>query len=177
MLIFEELLKIDTKRGAGHDGIHPLLLKNCAAVLYQPLSIIFNESLDTAVFPDKWKRYSVSPIFKKGSRSNVANYRCIAKLPTIANFFEYLINLELKKMVADEIVLQQHGFMKGRSTSSNLLEFVHFPTRALNETKQVDVLYTDFSKAFDLVDHSILMSKLQNFNLPPKLTNWIASYL
>lgn len=122
--------------------------------------MIFNKSLETGKFPDKWNRYSVSPVFKKGSRSNVENDRCIAKLPTIAKFFEYLINLKLTMMVANEIVPQQHGFMRGRSTSSNLLEFIHFSIKALNENKQVDVLYTDFSKAFDKVDHSIHTCKL-----------------
>ncbi|XP_031616839.1 uncharacterized protein LOC116336829 [Contarinia nasturtii] len=83
--VFDELLKINSKKGAGPDGIHPILLKNCAGLLYEPLSMIFNDSLSTGHFPTRWKRYSVGPIFKKGSRSNVENYRCIAKLPTIAN--------------------------------------------------------------------------------------------
>lgn len=67
--------------------------------------------------------------------------------------------------------------MMGRSTSSNLLEFLHFATKEIHENNQVDVLYTDFSKAFDLVDHTILVSKLHNFNLPNKLIKWIDSYL
>lgn len=175
--VLNELLKINTKKGAGPDEIHPLLLKNCAATLYWPLAHIFNESLATGSFPNKWKRCSVTPIFKKGSRSNVENYRCIAKLPTIAKFFEYLINVELKTIVADKIVPQQHGFMSGRSTTSNLLEFQQFALKSLNDGKQIDVLYTDFSKAFDIVDHSILFSKLRNFDLPNNLVEWIGSYL
>lgn len=67
--------------------------------------------------------------------------------------------------------------MKSRSTSSNLLEFLHFSIKAMNDDKQVDVLYTDFSKAFDIVDHSVLISKLHNFNLPSNLIDWISSYL
>lgn len=106
--VFDELLKINTKKGIGPDGIHPLLLKNCAAILCHPLSDIFNESLVTGIFPDKWKLSSVNPIFKKGSRSNIENYRCISKLLTIVKFFEYLISLKLKEMVADKISPQQH---------------------------------------------------------------------
>lgn len=67
--------------------------------------------------------------------------------------------------------------MNGRSTSSNLLEFLHYSIKALNTNKQVDVLYTDFSKAFDVVDHSILVSKLDNFGLPVNLIEWLKSYL
>lgn len=93
--VFDELCKIDTKKGIGPDGIHPLVLKNCSALIYKPLSIIFNESLRAGEFPNCWKRSSVTPIFKEGMKSNVENYRCIAKLPTIAKFFESLINTKL----------------------------------------------------------------------------------
>ena len=172
--VFDELMKIDTTKGTGPDGIHPLLLKNCAAQLCVPLSIIFNESLTLGIFPDQWKSYSVNPIFKKGSRSNVENYRCIAKLPTIAKFFERLVNIRLKELVAHKIVPQQHGFTKKRSTVTNLMEFTTF---AFKHHHQVDVLYTDFSKAFDKVNHSILISKLSRFNLPINLIYWLKSYL
>lgn len=69
--VFDELMKINTKKGVGPDDILPLLLKNCAALLLDPLVAIFNESLHTGTFPDLWKRSSIKPIFKKGSRSNI----------------------------------------------------------------------------------------------------------
>jgi len=109
--IFDELMKIDTSKGTGPDGIHPLLLKNCAAELCVPLSIIFNESLTLGVFPDQWKKYSVNPIFKKGSRSNVENYRGIAKLPTIAKFFDLTSNYSKTTWIFKEAVngYKSHG--------------------------------------------------------------------
>ena len=123
-----------------------MLLKNCAAILSKPLSIIFNESLSMGQFPTEWKSYSVRPIFKKGSRSEVENYRCIANLPTIAKFFEKLVNIKLTEFMGHRIVPQQHGFRKKHSTTTNLMEFTHF---VLKSGHQVDVLYTDFQKAFD----------------------------
>lgn len=175
--IFDELLKINTKKGVGPDYIHPLLLKNCSALLLQPLVIIFNESLKNGVFPELWKRSSLKPIFKKGSRSNIENYRGIAKLPTIAKFFEYLVNLKLTKSIENKITPQQHGFMRKRSTSSNLTEFSQYVHKSINGATQVDVLYTDFSKAFDTLNHEKLLRKLNDFNIPSNLINWIKSYL
>lgn len=176
-LVFDELSKIEVKKGMGPDGIHPSILKNCSSVLYGPLTTIFNESLASGQFPDIWKRSSVTPIFKKGSRSNIENYRCIAKLPTIGKFFEHLVNVLLTKMVESQITPRQFGFMKHRSTSGNLLEFVTYATSSQLSGARVDVLYTDFSKAFDRVDHNILINKLAKFNLPLNLIHWIRSYL
>ncbi|RYE21894.1 MAG: hypothetical protein EOP45_09010, partial [Sphingobacteriaceae bacterium] len=174
IFILEELLKTDTSKGVGPDGIHPLVLKNCASTLSDPLSIIFNESLRLGRFPNQWKSYSVRPIFKKGSRSDVENYRCIAKLPTVAKFFEHLITIQLTNLIGHHIVPHQHGFMKRRSTTTSLMEFIHFVRK---NKGQVDVLYTDFKKAFDKVNHRILLAKLRKLGLPSNLVEWIESYL
>lgn len=175
--VYEEMIGINTKKSTGPDGIHPLLLKHCASTLAAPLTEIFNESLATGIFPDAWKRSSVTPIFKKGARSNVENYRCIAKLQTIAKFFEHLINSKLLLLVRDKICDNQHGFLKNRSTASNLSEFVHYVQTGLQSGHQIDVLYTDFSKAFDRVVHHILFRKLTQFGLPTNLISWLKSYL
>lgn len=175
--IFDALLNIDTNKGVGEDGIHPLLLKNCAALLCKPIAEIFNESLTMGEFPNLWKKFSVRPIFKSGSRTRVENYRCIAKLPTIAKFFEKLVNQRLTQLVEGKIINHQHGFMKKRSTVTNLLEFTCFASKALAKGAQVDVLYTDFAKAFDKVNHAKLIEKLYRLNLPSNLVAWIASYL
>ena len=175
--VMTEMTKVNTKKGVGPDGIHPLLLKECASTLGKPLMKIFNDSLSSGIFPEEWKRSSVSPIFKKGARSDIGNYRCIAKLPTIAKFFEHLVNVNLLETVRDRISPKQHGFMKGRSTATNLTEFVYYARSGLNTKAQVDVLYTDFTKAFDRVDHGILIQKLSAFNLPQNLLTWLKSYL
>lgn len=105
------------------------------------------------------------PVFNKGARSNVENYKCIAKLPTIAKFFEHLVNVKLLDLVRDKISTNQHGIMKGRSATSNLSEFIHFVQTGLNEDAKVDLAYFDFVKAFDRVDHNILIHKLGAFGL------------
>lgn len=175
--VFDELMKIKTSTGAGPDGIHPLILRNCASVLFEPLTLIFNESLNSGIFPEVWKRYSVTPFFKKGARADIANYRCIAKLQTIAKFFEHCINVHLVNWISPKISDRQHGFMKKRSTTSNLMEFTHFTLNGLSVAKRVDVAYLDFSKAFDRVDHSILLQKLATFDIPQNILSWMKTYL
>lgn len=175
--VFDELLKIKTSVNAGPDGIHPLVLKNCASVLFKPLTMIFNESLQNSVFPESWKRYSVTPIFKKGARSKVENYRCIAKLQTIAKFFEHCVNVHLVGIISPKISPHQHGFTKKRSANTNLMEFVHYSLNGLNAASRVDVLYLDFSKAFDRVNHNVLLRKLATFDVPNNVLLWLRSYL
>lgn len=94
-----EMTKVNIKKGVGPDGINPLILKECAQSLANPFKKIFNESLSSGIFPNEWKRSSVSPIFKKGARSDIENYRCIANLPTITKFFEHLVNVNLLEIV------------------------------------------------------------------------------
>lgn len=105
------------------------------------------------------------------------NYRCIAKLQTIAKFFEHLVNTKLLLLVHDKICSNQHGFLKHRSTATNLSEFVHYTHKGLQSGFQVDVLYTDYSKAFDRLIHEILCRKLHDFGLPPNMIEWLKSYL
>lgn len=144
---------------------------------WQNHSIIFNDSLRSGIFPSKWKRSSVSPVFKKGARSRIENYRCIAKLPTIAKFFEHLINRQLLQLVGHQLSKNQHGFMKSRSTATNLSEFIHYVNKGRSIGARTDVLYTDFKAAFDRLRHAIFIKKLHTFGIPLNLINCIESYL
>lgn len=175
--VLEALLQIDTKKGTGPDKVHPLILKNCAHSLALPLQLIFNKSLSESVFPNKWKISHIMPIFKSGSKSLVTNYRAIVKMPTIGKLFESMINKRIKEIIAQKITPRQHGFVNNRSTSTNVVEFVDFSLNNIESGNQIDVLYTDFLKAFDRVDHRILIEKLKQFDLNEKVIKWIWSYL
>jgi hypothetical protein len=119
------LLDLETNKGAGPDGIPPIILINCATAFALPLCLIFNNAISTCVFPDKWKLSYVTPIFKAGSRKDVTNYREIAILSAIAMLFELLIYKNMYKDLQRLISENQHGYVKGRSTVSNLLEYIH----------------------------------------------------
>jgi hypothetical protein len=84
---------LDVNKGSGPDGIPPIILKNCASPFAKPLSLVFNRSMVTRVFPDRWKVSCVTPIFKKGRRSNVEDYRGVAILSAIPKRFELLHGL------------------------------------------------------------------------------------
>lgn len=105
------------------------------------------------------------------------NYRSIVKKPTIGKFFEMMINKRIKETIAHKITPRQHGFVNNRSTSTNVIEFVDYTLSKIEFGNQIDVLYTDFLKAFDRVDHRILIVKLKQFDLHVDVIKWIWSYL
>ena len=175
--VVSHLLNIDISKGAGPDNISPIILKNCAESLSSPLLSIFNFSLSTEKFPTRWKESYLIPLFKNGSRSQVENYRGIAILPTFGKLFEEIVTTILTEKLRKVISNAQHGFMKRRSTSTNLVEFVSHATKVMESKHQLDVIYTDFQKAFDRVKHSILLYKLKKMGVHSSLLAWISSYL
>lgn len=175
--VMSHLSGCDIKKGDGPDNISPLLLKNCSESLSAPLCKIFNLSLSTEKFPSRWKTSYVTPIYKNKSRGEVANYRGVAILPTFGKLFEAIICDILSEKLRFVISKSQHGFIKGRSTSTNLIEFVSHATKVLESKAQLDVIYTDFKKAFDRVKHSVLIRKLNEMGIHSSLLGWILSYL
>jgi Reverse transcriptase (RNA-dependent DNA polymerase) len=124
---------------------------------------------------NKWKLSYVTPIFKVGSRNDVTNYREVAILSAIAKLFELLINKNMYKDLQRLISENQHGYAKGRSTVSNLLEYTSFILKSIEDGLQVDSIYTDFSKAFDKVRHQLLLIKLA-LAVPPAECGLLRSY-
>lgn len=158
-------------------GMHPVILKNCAASFVEPLFHLFACSLTTGLFPQQWKLSCVTAIHKSGPRTEVSNYRGIAILPTIAKFFESLIQRKLYERVHTRISPHQHGFMSARSCTTNTVDFSSYIIRSLDAGAQVDALFTDMTKAFDRVSHTRLIRKLANIGLGASTLRWIWSYL
>lgn len=132
----------DSSKGPGPDGIAPAFLKNLAEELTFPLHHLFNMSINTGKFPQTWKKSFLVPIFKTGPKSDVV----------IPKLFESIINEKIFQQVKNRITCKQNGFFKGRSTSTNLLEFGNFTLNAMHNRNFVEAIYTDFSKAFDRID-------------------------
>lgn len=163
--------------GCGPDGVPACVIKNCASSLNPVLCFLFNLSLKSGVFPSTWKQSLIIPHHKKGARNDVSNYRPIACLPSIAKLFEAIIVEALYFHTKSLINPSQHGFTKGRSTTTNLVEFSSFVINSIEKGKQVDCIFTDFSKAFDRLNHRILILKLGILGFPLVFLNWLSSYL
>lgn len=171
------LPSLDPSKGDGPDHMPPITFKECADSLAPPLTCIFNKSLTSGHFPTAWKTSYVTPIYKSGSRLDISNYRGVAILPTIGKLFELLVYKQLAPIIHSQLHNSQHGFTPNRSCTTNLLQFTTNVIPAMEGGQQVDVLFADFTKAFDRVPHHLLIRKLRRAELDQKTISWIRSYL
>lgn len=175
--VLKVLRQLDPHKGPGSDNLPPFFFKQCAESLYKPVTIIFNRSIREGNFPHVWKQAHIVPLHKKGSKSHIENYRPISILNVLSKCLEKIIYESIYPTIAQSIPEQQHGFIKGRSTTSNLGVFVSDVLKGMELHAQVDVIYTDFEKAFDRVDHVILLRKLQELGIQGDLLRWVQSYV
>ena len=124
-----------------------------------------------------WKCAYVSPIHKKGDRDKVNNYRPVSLLSIVSKIIERCIYNHIYGFVSKDISEKQHVFFSGRSCNTQLLEVYHKIGEFLDKGCQTDVIYLDFSKAFDSVPHSLLIHKLKTFGFNGDLLSWLKSYL
>lgn len=162
---------------AGPDGVPSSVLRLCSAALVIPLTFMFNSSIRIGYFPSLWKKSFLVPLHKSGSLISVSNYRGIAKLSAIPKLFEKLVTDIVSHHVSSILVPCQHGFRKGRSTVTNLIQFTSGIISGFVSGQQTDSVYTDFSKAFDKVNHDLLLYKLSVIGFSSVVLNWFASYL
>lgn len=175
--ILSELSNLDCKQSAGADLIPPSFLKLSSKALTVPVCTLFNKSLREGYFPVLWKRSLIKPIFKSGSRCNVENYRGICIISVLPKLFEKLVRDKLFFHIKTLVSPKQHGFFPGRSTITNLLLFTNFVSKALQRSEIVQVVYTDFRKAFDKIDHDLLLKKIYSLECNFIPVDWIGSYL
>ncbi|CAM4656816.1 unnamed protein product [Lepidochelys kempii] len=163
----------------GPDALRPRLLKELADVIAEPLAIIFENSWQLGEVPDDWKRVNVVPIFKKGKKEDPGNYRPVSLTSVPGKIIEQVLRESILKHLEERKVIRnsQHGFTKGKSSLINLIAFYDEITGSVDEGKAVDVLFLDFSKAFDMVSHSILANKLKKYGLDEWTIRWIESWL
>ncbi|CAM4611314.1 unnamed protein product [Lepidochelys kempii] len=156
-------------------ALHPRVLKELADVIAEPLAIIFENSWRSGEVPEDWKKAKVVPIFKKGKKEDPGNYRPVSHTSVPRKIMEHVLKESILKHLDERKVIKnsQHGFTKGKSCLTNLIAFYDEVTGSVDEGKAVDVLFLDFSKAFDTVSHSILVSKLKKYGLDGCTTSWL----
>ena len=145
----------------------------------EPLSIIFNAIVNTGVYPDSLKIACVTPIHKKDSTFECSNYRPISSLPILNKIFEKLIYSRLSSFIEKNKILSnnQFGFRKGRSVEDAINCLLHNIYKSLNEKKSAGTLFLDFSRAFDVINHNILIYKLNHYGMRGRCSKLVESYL
>ncbi|RMC07217.1 hypothetical protein DUI87_16673 [Hirundo rustica rustica] len=163
----------------GPGGIHPRVMRELEDELAKPLSIIYQQSWLTGEVPDNWKLASVTPIHKKDGREDPGNYRPASLASEPGKIMEQFILSVSTQNLQDGQGLRprQPGFRRGRSCLTNLITFYDQVTRLVDAGRAVDVVYLDFSKAFDTVSHSILLDKLAAHGLDRSTLGWVRNWL
>ena len=173
------IYNLPPKSSSGCDGISTKLLKVIAPVIIKPLTLLINQVLNTGTFPDKLKIAKVIPIFKKGDPSLFENYRPISLLPAISKVLEKIIALQLSSYFEKNKLLfdNQYGFRPKHSTEHAALELIDRITNKMDTNEIPLNIFLDLSKAFDTLDHSILLNKLKYYGLKGSTLNLFQSYL
>ena len=171
--------EMDENSSAGPDDIPALFLIKTKETISTPLRLILRKSLDEGFIPNSYKLANITPIHKGGVKTKPEQYRPVSLTSHIMKVFERVLkNHILQHLIKNNLINeQQHGFVPGRSCQSQLL--VHFKDiyEALEEGVQVDTVFLDFSKAFDKVNHSILLKKVAEHGIKGKIGSWIREFL
>ena len=171
--------KLKINKTPGPDGLHPRVFVELADVICTPLHKIFVKSMEESELPQDWKIAYVSPIHKKGARDQANNYRPVSLTSISCKIMETIVRNHIMYHLEQEKLLHssQHGFIKGKSCITNLLMSLDDWIQALDEGKDIDVIYMDFMKAFDSVPHKRLLVKLSRYGITSKLLKWCESFL
>ena len=176
--ILSVINKLKPNLSSGPDCLPPVFFKNLKLCLAGPLSIVFNQLISVGAVPNKWKSAIIVPVFKKGPAGDVANYRPISLTCVPCKLMERIIAQHIYDHLVDCNLLSsaQHGFVKRRSTCTNLLESVNDWTLAADNKKSVTIAYIDFTRAFDCVSHNKLLARLQSYGICGSVLTWLKNF-
>ena len=162
------------------DGDIPAIaLKKCKKELSYPIWKIWNESIETGFIPPQFKLQTITPVHKKGSKAMAENYRPISLTSHLIKVFERVLRKKMIKYLEDNNIIcrNQHGFRKGRSCLTQLLNHVNRIFLNFLHGNDTDCIYLDYAKAFDKVDHEILLKKVHHLGIQGKTHQWLQNYL
>jgi hypothetical protein len=170
---------LDNKKSTGIDEISDHIIKKCYPKIANVLTYIINLSLSTGYFPDQLKIAKVKPLYKKGLDTDVGNYRPISLISVSSKIIEKIMHKRLLSFLNNYSIInnKQHGFSKGKSTNTAIAEFIKRVYKSMDEREIGIGLFLDLSKAFDLVDHDILLRKMAEMGIRGVAHKWFQSYL
>ena len=179
----QEVLKIikeiNISKSSGRDNVSSFIIKESFQILIPEVTYMFNLSVRTSIFPKAWKKALVIPIPKTGNLTNVKNYRPISLLPLPGKILEKLVHKQLSGYLESESLLSsaQHGFRKKHSTVHLVAQLTSYIDKKLDVKIPTLAVYVDFKKAFDCVQHPVLLDKLSKLNPECSVISWVSSYL
>ena len=173
------LMKIPDSTATGDDGIPVRFIKQTKVVSAKILCHIINRTIATNIIPQDWKNANITPLFKEGDRGDPANYRPISILPALSKVLERIIHTQLYEHVSSNNLLlkAQFGFRKYHSTGTCILNLLDIIYKNIDTGRLTGVVFLDLKKAFDTVDHDILINKLISMNVHPDSIPWFRNYL
>ena len=174
-----KLKKLKIESAGGPDGLPPCFLKQTADNIAGPLAFIFEQFFANAFIPPIWRKAHIRPIFKGGVASDPSNYRPISLTCVCSKVMEAIVHASILQhlLLHDLISKHQHGFLSKRSTCTQLLDSFNDWILQLNSKACVDVIYIDFSRAFDSVVYPKLFVKLRSYGIQYELLAWIVAFL
>ena len=177
--VCKQLLNLGTGKATGIDGLNSKLLKAGAHQIAKPLTHIMNCSISTATIPPEWKTAIVTPIFKSGTRSDCSNYRPISVLPVVSKILERAVHRQVYNHLLDHNLLTdtQSGFRPQHSTLTAAIDVTDDILSNMDNGKLTGAVFLDLKKAFDTVDHQVLLSKLAKLGILNTELTWFTNYL
>ena len=178
-LVRKEILALNINKSCGPDDVSPFLLIKLVDFVTAPLTMIMNASVNSGVLPRDWKNAFVTPIYKKGARNLPENYRPISLTSVACKLMEKMVkDAVLAHLIENNLLSRkQFGFVSGRSTVTQLLNYLDKCAEVVASGGVVDSIYFDFSKAFDTVPHQRLSVKMKSYGIQGKLLSWVEAFL
>jgi len=179
MDIVKIIKKFDQNKSAGNDNIGNFIIKRVCNEIVTPLSMIFNLSISTGIVPEKLKIAKVIPIYKKQDAEVLSNYRPVSLLSCFSKILERLVFDRSVEYINAHGILndKQFGFRSNHSTSMAIIELVDRVNTAVEKNKTTIAIFLDLSKAFDTIDHNILLYKLEHYGFRGIVLDWYKNYL
>ena len=177
--VFKKLRTLPQYKAAGHDKIAPRFLIDSAATIAPVITHIINLSIEQGYVPQDFKLAKVTPLHKKGSKLDPGNYRPISILSSISKVMEKIVYEQVAKYLEENKLIYefQSGFRESHSTDTCLIYLNDYIKREIHDGKYCGMVMLDLQKAFDTVDHSILIEKLKAIGLDSTAVKWMHSYL
>jgi len=176
--VISAISKLKSNLSAGPDGLPPLFFKRLKTCLARPLALLFTQLFSVGAIPLEWKKAIITPIYKKGLATDVSNYRPISLTCVASKLMERIIAKKVYNHLYENSLLcnTQHGFLRGRSTCTNLLEAMNDWTLIVQSKHAVTIAYIDFSRAFDSVSHEKLFVRLSDYGIHGDLLRWLKNF-